>query len=282
MGSNDEKEKIIEELLKLEGEKILGMYRDFEENRIRENLREYTTEFLKDFFKKEEKEKIKILLRQLAIMEYILNKNYKKLSDSIEEGYEVLEEETIKEFPSINMLIKMREISLHLHNYLSCVYSLDQYTQRFYDILDSQELNRYKTQLKKLENEELKCFLIRLRVVLQHYRLSPLRSGMHKDIEEEKIDRYIVWNKKELLDLENIKSPAWEKWRNNGGWKSKGRKYIKNCGEKIELKGILKEYQNITKKFYSKLYKKVIEIYSKKYPEMEKEILTLEKIRSVE
>lgn len=277
MGSNDEKEKLIKELIKLESEIILEMRRDFEEEKV---LRDYKIERLREMLK----HSVKIMLRRLALMEYALNKNYQELFNSINACYRELNGQTIKEFPRVNLLLCLREVSLRLHNYLSSVYSLNEHNKRFRKILDNQEFDKeYETKLKKIEKEEVKSFLIRLRVLLQHYNLFSPHAGIAVKLSdnEREIDRYLILDTNELLDFDKKKSPAWEEWINRRGWGSKAKKYIKNCGNKIELKSVIGEYQKSTKKLYEQIYKKVIELYSEKYSGMKEELPILEKIRRV-
>lgn len=225
--------------------------------------------------KDSEELEIKYMLKNLAVSEYTLNKNFQELSNKIN-FYPVKSKKR-----EIHLFID--EIRRLLHNYLASVYSLDEHTKNFFEILNNQQLKeKYKKELTKMENKKLKCFLIRLRAYSQHYNLfSPnlllkWKKYTRNFKEAKSIDKILVLDKKRLLDIERKKPPGWRGWGNNV------IKDIENSKDRIDLKDVIEEYQEFSKKFCSYLYEEVISIYSKKYPNMKELIQELEEIRRTE
>ena len=97
----------------------------------------------------------------------------------------------------------------------------------------------------------------------QHYKL-PLVSATFslKAANAKKgkviLEQRLILHKNDLLE-----------WK---GWPSESKEYIKKYEEKIDLKLIIGEYQELITRFYKHLYKRVIKLY----PEQIKEFFKIE------
>ncbi|HEC88780.1 MAG TPA: hypothetical protein ENI52_05640 [Thermoplasmata archaeon] len=265
---------IIASLTSFETELIIEALRELRKSSLISILEKAEKDKIIQYISKFERERTTKLLKSLAIMEGALNKNYQELSDAIESYYRDFKDFEREDLPQLYQLLD--EINRLFHNYLASVYSLDNHTRIFYRILFNEQLNEEFKRFKNL-NKEHKQFLRELRAFIQHYGLfSPIAWMNRRTIYDERgegVDQYLLLEKRKLLALDKKFLLGWR------GWDNGVKKYIEGYEESIDLEVLINEYQKSTKEIYDRLYKKVIEIYSKKYPEMKKLISEIEKRR---
>ena len=274
MTKNKTEKNVIASLTSFETELIIEALKELRKGSLISILEKAEKDRLIQYICRFERERTTNLLKNLAIMEYILNKNYQELSDAVESYYRDFKDWKRKDLPQLYRLLG--EINRLFHNYLASVYSLDNHTIIFYRILFNKRFNEEFKSFKN-QNKKHKQFLIELRAFIQHYGLfSPIARITYKTVYNEKgegVDQHLLLDKRKLLTLDKKFLLGWR------GWSDGTKKYIERYEESIDLKVLINEYQKSTKEIYDRLYKKVIDIYSKKYPEMKKLISELEKIR---
>ena len=194
------------------------------------------------------------MLYNLAVSEYIVNRNYQELSSAMGKYEKNLSIWDVKKRPQLDAFL--REFRRLMHNYLSSTYSLIQHTIICRRELNRPSLNRvYSLKVKALLTNRCVRFVRDLRTYCQHIKLPLVSAELTFDarkIGAEKLKQRILIEKKEL--------PKWKRWNRLS------KKYI-GSHKDIEPKAIFSEYQVLVKDFYKWFYKKVEELYSRELQE---------------
>lgn len=215
--------------------------------------------------------KIVRLLKHLATSQYVLNANYQQLYNLIISYEQDLFIWAVENRPRLGAFQK--EFLRLLHNYLASIFSLIEHTRKFCKDLNNQEFEKnYRIELKELKINNCIRFLKDLRTYTQHYKLpfvSATFSFKATSPKKGTVKQKLILHKNGLLE--------WEKWS------SESKEYMKKYGEKIDLKLIVSQYQQLITRFYKHVYKRVIELYSEEIQEflkIESELIKLQKSQS--
>jgi hypothetical protein len=194
--------------------------------------------------------KIFFALKNLGTSKYAVDKNYKELDKAIAFYEGNLEIWNIKKRHEFNSFIV--EFSRLLQNYLSSTFSLIRHNVRICNDLESKVLNKeYNHAVSILNSNDIVVFIKDLRNSVQHVGL-PLLSAQLSFVKDESELKHLI-----LLDKEVIS-------RDLANWKSK--KYVASI-EEINLKDVLKQYQNLINEFYEWFFKRASQIFSKEIKE---------------
>ncbi len=143
-----------------------------------------------------------------------------------------------------------RELKRLLHNYSASVFSFLQHMNAITSenkIHDFSEI--YEEQRKKYESHDVRQFIIRLRVFMQHIDLIDVSTkySFSANSATRDIDIKIQLLRDELL-----------KWND---WKSQGKRYLKNSPEYIHLRIVLAQHKLIIDELYNNTFFKIFSSY---------------------
>jgi len=159
---------------------------------------------------------------------------------------------------------KLNEINLEIlrlfHNYSASSFTLIRHSSVFKDNLKNENVSMfYDNELEKLKNIEVVDFMKDLRNYIQHYSF-PVSSRQVSVKMIEGTDSYEM-EQKILLRLQSLL--AWD------GWKSKGKAYLKQFNDDIEIKLFCKEYYEYITKFNKAFFEMLAKEYEKDIYELQ-------------
>lgn len=197
------------------------------------------------------------LIRHLATSQYVLNGNYQELHNliiSYEQNSSILAVQNRLKLEAFH-----KEFLRLLHNYLASIFSLIEHTRKFCKELNNQELDEnYQVDLENLKTNNCIRFLKDLRTYTQHWKLPFVSATFSMKVantgnRKATIQQKLILHKNDLLE-----------WK---GWSQESKKCMEIYEEKIDLKLIIDEYQELIASFHKRLRKKVVELYSKQIKE---------------
>lgn len=209
------------------------------------------------------------MIKNLALSQYILNRNYNDLIEIFNYYQKDKEIWDIKNRPKLGALQK--ELLRLVHNYLASIYSLVEHTYVFRGKLNNKEFENFcNEKINKLKTDISITFLKDLRVYTQHYKLPFLEASISfKMINSKK--REAISEQNLFLDKEQLLK--WDRWS------SISKSYLNKQDDKIDIKIVIQEHQKIIKNFYGLFYNKIAKLYEKEIMELsnlEREMFDLE------
>ena len=202
---------------------------------------------------------------------YILDENYRQIIEFVDDFQGNFDPVRYRDlFRADN-----QEVKRLLHNYSASVFSLLNHMGKITSEDKTHNLSDiYKEQIKIYKSHDIRQFIIRLRVFIQHIDLiNPsthysfrVRADTDDDVNL-RTDTIIKieLNRDELL-----------KWDH---WKSQGKRFLQNSPETIHLKKVLIQHKIIIDNLYNNTLSKIILQYEKDVDEFNEKLMELDKLR---
>jgi hypothetical protein len=151
---------------------------------------------------------------------------------------------------------KLNEITLEIlrlfHNYSASSFTLIRHSSVFKNSLKNENVSKfYDNELEKLNSVEVVEFMKNLRNYVQHYTF-PVSS---RQVSIKMINGTSNYEMEQKISLSLPTLLAWD------GWRSKGKAYLKQFNEDIEIRLFCKEYYE----YITKFNKAFFEILAKEY-----------------
>ena len=215
--------------------------------------------------------KIERMLEILKVAEYVNDKNYKELTETISNykgNFSLWNLDKMR-----NLGISHREIIRLFHNYLSSLSSLISSARVFKKHLKNEEFSKeYDSKMKSMKINVFHRFILDIRNYSQHYGPPPIsllffvrKSGKNKF----DMRLGIVIDREFLLSWEKLTSVS--------------KEFVKKQGDDIDME-IINDHQKEIKKNFLWLHTRINELYAKDIEELrnlELQIIEIEKILKI-
>jgi hypothetical protein len=171
---------------------------------------------------------------------YISEENYKEANRFLEE-YETNFDVTRfqEKFEEDNRIIKR-----YLHNYLASVYSFEQNLCHYIKKIQNEQINQiFRDNLNEYKSYDLRQFIIRLRVIIQH--TNPIDPIIYVQFNQHRqATTKITFNRDVLLSYKD-------------NWKAQGKRYLESAPKRIHIRDIINQQQAILNHLFTKTKKEI-------------------------